>query len=565
MTSSAGVSLPIILCVDDEPAILAVLGNQLRAAFKKEFRIETAESGEEALEIIEELPNTGQEIAVLITDQIMPGMKGDELLIKAHEHIPETPKILLTGQTQLDAVRNAINHAKLSNYIQKPWDREALILTVGEAARNYLQRSQLLEFGQHNRLLKMLNKSTQEISGEMETPMLVEKLIRNLLINTLAERIAVFLENNNELELAGYHNVEESERLSTDLPENAAELTAKFRLLLELFDKQSAAPWETFAEIRNGGQLLGYIWLSNPNERKLFNANQREIVGMLASQAAISLLNARLYSQLNEAFVQLSEQNHKIVESINAARRIQFDTLPDIQMIQAVLPESFIFLKPRDVVSGDFYWFCKQEKRVLLAAVDCTGHGVPGAFMCMLGNSVLNQIIADHPEINPGEILNLLNKRVLQALKQSGDGMDITLCSIELHDNSIGGGSRTGSIRMEYAAAKNPLYLIRNGHLAVCPADKFPIGGRYYSDRFFTNQHVELRPGDRIYMFSDGFADQFGGPKGRKYTYKQLQETFLSLQSVAVSGQGAELSQYLADWQGDNAQVDDILVIGVGF
>lgn len=266
--------------------------------------------------------------------------------------------------------------------------------------------------------------------------------------------------------------------------------------------------------------------------------------------------------QANEEITQqqklLDEQHTEILQSINYARRIQMAILPTIQHVHAAFADAFIFYRPKDIVSGDFFWFHRTQHRIYLAAVDCTGHGVPGAFMSVLGMSLLNQIVNDDPTLEPAEVLNRLHQGVIQSLKQQEagasqqDGMDIALVVLDKSTRML-----------HYAGAHNPMYLMHKGQLETLEADKSPIGGWRYADHKFSNQTVHLQPGDSFYLFSDGLADQFGGQQGRKFSYRRLRELINAHHNQPMASVGRTLEEAFVQWKGDIEQLDDVLVMGV--
>jgi len=217
-----------------------------------------------------------------------------------------------------------------------------------------------------------------------------------------------------------------------------------------------------------------------------------------------------------------------------------------------------VLFKPKDIVSGDFYWFSQVKNKVVFTAVDCTGHGVPGAFMSLIGANALNQIVNGDKHDNPAKILNELNRLSSDALNKSEegesvrDGMDVAICSIDTKKNLL-----------EYAGANNPLYLIRDGELTQTKADKHAIASFEDGQHEYTKHSVELQKGDVIYIFSDGYADQFGGLKGKKFMYRQFRETLLSIIELPMKEQRQILDDRIEEWKGNFEQVDDILVIGV--
>jgi len=256
---------------------------------------------------------------------------------------------------------------------------------------------------------------------------------------------------------------------------------------------------------------------------------------------------------------QIENQNKDIKASIQYASRIQKAVLPPLDSFNALLGESFVFFKPRDIVSGDFYYLNIKNDKIIVAAADCTGHGVPGAFMSLMGISLLNQIISLlHDTFDAAYILNELRANLKKALRQTGksdeakDGMDISLCVIEKHKNQL-----------NYAGAFNPLLLVRNKELSTYPANKMPIGIFIIQDVDFTNHLVETQPGDMLYLYSDGFQDQFGGPDKRKFLPKRLKEVLVEVSDQPLIAQHDFLEKTFSLWKADLSQIDDVLVMGI--
>ncbi len=269
--------------------------------------------------------------------------------------------------------------------------------------------------------------------------------------------------------------------------------------------------------------------------------------------------------EIKEQHDKIAELHKSIMDSIFYARRIQEALLPPDEILSELLPEYFVLFKPRDIVSGDFYWATEHDNRAILVAADCTGHGVPGAFMSMLGISYLNEIVNKIDKVEAHIILNELRANVKKSLRQTGkeneakDGMDIALCIIDYQ-----------KMQMEYAGAFNSLYLIRDGELIKYNADRMPIGIYIREKESFTKHIVPLQKGDCFYIFSDGFVDQFGGPKGTKLMTKRFKELLLENYTKPMSEQKQILDKFLQEWQsytnekGETyRQIDDILVIGV--
>jgi ligand-binding sensor domain-containing protein/serine phosphatase RsbU (regulator of sigma subunit) len=277
--------------------------------------------------------------------------------------------------------------------------------------------------------------------------------------------------------------------------------------------------------------------------------------------SSIKRENKILEEKVEERTQELAQKNKDITSSIQYAKRIQLAILPPLEQIYKHFPQSFVVYKPKDIVSGDFYWFGIKNGKKIIATVDCTGHGVPGAFMSMIGHNLLNQIISENGITEPDQILNALHQGVQAALKQgtnvvdTSDGMDVALCSIDTITNEV-----------KYAGAYRPLFIVNGTHFEKIDADKNPIGGSQLDpDRKFTCHSYFAKPGDTFYMASDGYADQFGGEKGKKFMVKRFNELLLSMQEQNMQEQATILESTFNKWRGSYQQVDDILVIGIRF
>jgi phosphoserine phosphatase RsbU/P len=447
---------PVIICVDDEKIVLDSIKTELKNYFGTHYIIETAEDGEDALEIIREMMRQEMEIPLIISDYIMPNIKGDELLKEVHQMLPDTLKILLTGQATLEGVTNSINNANLYRYIAKPWETKDLELTVSEAVKSYHQ----------NRQLEVQNEQLRELNFALEQ---------------------------------------------------------KVR--------------ERTAEIQRKNQMLE--------------------------------------EQKNELF----QKNVNITASITYARRIQQALLPSKELFKKIFPDSFIFYKPKDIVSGDFYFVdvvhptCLDEQNhethnpvTVIAVADCTGHGVPGALMSMLGMSfladILNGISESNQTVKAFEILEKLRHKVKNALGQTGkadeakDGMDIALCVID-HN----------SRKLQYSGAFNPLYIIQDiaskPELAEIKADRMPIGIYVSENVPFANKEISFRKGDILYMFTDGYVDQFGGNPVEKYKTKNFKQLLLNICHESMSKQHELIKESFNTWKSHHEQIDDVTVIGL--
>ncbi|HWY11974.1 MAG TPA: PAS domain S-box protein [Bacteroidia bacterium] len=286
--------------------------------------------------------------------------------------------------------------------------------------------------------------------------------------------------------------------------------------------------------------------------------DKNEIVGAVLIFRDIT--EKALYARkLQTAHQEIEEKNRNITDSILYAKHIQESTLPEINLLNTVYPESFVIFKPKDIVSGDFYWFAKQDNKFITVVADCTGHGVPGAFMSMIGCGFLNEIVHRNKITEPGEILRKLNKRIRRLLKtntreiKAHDGMDIAICAIDQSSN-----------KMQFAGANRSLIHLSDGNLNVTKGNKYGVGGiQVESTREYTSHEISYNQGDSIYMFTDGFGDQFGGENGRKMMTSNLLKMITSRHSLDMSEQEKVYHNYFEDWRGNQEQTDDVLMIGI--
>jgi CheY-like chemotaxis protein len=301
-------------------------------------------------------------------------------------------------------------------------------------------------------------------------------------------------------------------------------------------------------DIVKGFQLGGVDYITKP-----FNGTE-----LLARvQTHIELKQSK--EKLNDSLQKLQLANQHLTDSINYAQLIQQAVMPHKQDLKTVFKDSFVFLKPRDIVSGDFFWILASPERIILAAVDCTGHGVPGAFVSMLSYQLMHEIIVMRGFWEPDLILYELDKRIKSVFNQGRtelcEGMDVAICSLDLQNRVL-----------EFAGAKNPLIYIYNGDLHFVKGNRVSIGGFKCSPRQenrFTKQVIPIRDPTMFYIFSDGFPDQLGGELGRRFTRKRFRELLRNISHLPIEVQEKALEKALTDWMGNEYdQIDDILVIG---
>lgn len=327
------------------------------------------------------------------------------------------------------------------------------------------------------------------------------------------------------------------------------------RLELETKNKQLWAMSETiYKEKKKSDEQLKEILSEKESLEKLKKENEIKVKALWEQSTAIHKEKDRI----NKLKVEIETRHKEVMDSVNYAKKIQEAILPDLNEIFNHIPHSFILFKPRDIVSGDFYWFAHKNNISIIAAVDCTGHGVPGAFMSMIGNTLLNKLVLEKNIVDPGEILSKLDKEVNHALKQnrsdseSRDGMDVALLKIDYTKMEIC-----------YAGANRPLYYIKENQLTEIKASKFPIGGmQLENEKIFQNHILQVSPFDTFYISTDGFADQFGGV-GKKLMTKKFKDILVSIQDKKMSEQRMYLSNFIEEWKKDFEQTDDILVIGI--
>ena len=289
--------------------------------------------------------------------------------------------------------------------------------------------------------------------------------------------------------------------------------------------------------------------------------NQRFVIYSTAVSLAVALLLGffiyRNYREKKAANLLLAEKNKEITDSINYSRRIQKVILPSENALKKHFPESFVYYRPKDLVSGDFYFLYENHGRVFIAAADCTGHGVPGALLSMIGANTLNQIVIERQENDPGRILGLLNEAVAVIMQKDeteilSDGMDIALCSIDKN-----------TLELCFSGANRPLWLFHAGQLQELKASKNPIGGMNPGENVYDVQCMQLVKGDSIFLFTDGYPDQFGGPRDKKFTTKKLRSLLAEHSGLPLDQQQIILEETITEWRGGREQTDDILVLGV--
>ncbi|WP_233145476.1 PAS domain S-box protein [Labilibacter marinus] len=311
---------------------------------------------------------------------------------------------------------------------------------------------------------------------------------------------------------------------------------------------------------RNEEQIIDEIELSTPLGDRIM---QIKAIPELSDEKILEsvLFVSHDMTDIKRIEQEVKEKNKKISDSINYAQRIQTAILPDTSFIQKHFPRSFIFYRPKDVVSGDFPWFVKKDETFYVAAVDCTGHGVPGALLSFIGYFLLNNIVNIDNNFNAAKILDLLHEGVRTTLKQydegnnGRDGMDLALCKINKEKKVI-----------QYAGAHNPLYLLRDGELIEYKGSRKGIGGKPLlkkKEKVFENHEIPYQDGDKVFIFSDGLPDQLGGDRRKKYQSKRIREALTEKEDLSMAHFERHFSSDFYEWMGEEKQVDDVLLIGI--
>ena len=322
--------------------------------------------------------------------------------------------------------------------------------------------------------------------------------------------------------------------------------------------------YETDAVMKDNQLLITQSELSQTKVKQQRTIIYFFIFGLFSISSLVVLLirqnnqRKKANQELAQKNTLITEQKKEITDSIQYASRIQSALLPPGDYIDKLIPERFIIYFPRDIVSGDYYWITEKNGKVICVSADCTGHGVPGAFMSMLGIAFLNHILSNQVEFHTDEILNDLRTHVIDSLHQTGkegesqDGMDIALYIIDLD-----------KMKLEYSGANMSLYLFRDKELMEFKSDKMPIGIHVKSDMPFSRHNIDIRKNDMLYTNTDGFADQFGGPFQKKFMVKNFKNVLTEIHTKSVEEQKITLINVFNDWKGNFAQVDDVLVVGI--
>ncbi|MFH0843205.1 MAG: AAA family ATPase [Bacteroidota bacterium] len=448
------------------------------------------------------------------------------------------------------------------------------------------------EFSHPEKLdLATVQKASQAISGEIHLDKLLEKLMNIVIANAGAQKGFLLLNEEDGLfvegeAIAGKEEVTVLQHVPYADQNNIALIIVNYVLRInEMVVLDNAGNLGSFKAdpyiTRNKpksilclplffkNKMSGILYLENNLTPSAFTSERVDVLKILTGQIVISIENARLYKSLEEYSLTLEQkviertqkieyQNKEITSSIRYASRLQKALLPPDEELIRLLPSSFILSKPKDIVSGDFYWFTRKDDKIIIAVADCTGHGIPGAFMSILGISFLNEIINKAITIRANELLNQLSGQVIKSLHQTGknvetrDGMEMGLCVFDF-----------GKQKLQYSGASRSLYLIRDNELKEHRGDSMPIGFYEKEDQSFTNTEILFQKNDIIYLFTDGYIDQFGGIERKTFRSANFKKLLIHIHNLPLIQQKEELEKKYEEWRGDIDQVDDILIIGI--
>lgn len=510
----------IIMCVDDEKIILDALSQDLADHFPHE--IETVDNGEEALDLIKELLKEGLEIPVILSDQLMPGMKGDEFLEQAHLLSPLSKKIMLTGQASSLAVGNSLNKANLYRYISKPWNAQDLLMTVDNALKAYIAAKELRD---RMTLQEGLVNTIHHMSEELKTSVLIPRLLKASLQHLKLQR-SLFIFHNPDISVS-YEVVSQPGNviLSREISEEEIRKNYPITFLENLrqhpefhfianirtdnqwkhdeFIKNTKIKAIVCAPIRHSDDVLGYLYLDT-KEKVYLNSIYLDFLELFLKSAG-SLLNQAFIIERTEQIVSertavVEEQAESLQHSIKYARRIQQALLPGSNLIKKYIPETLVIYEPRDLVSGDFYWFTHEAQADYLSIADCSGDGIAGAFMAVFSHAHLTETITRKSIKEPTAVLETLHSSLqttfLETQMPEKPQVQIIICKFDYQQHHL-----------NFSSAVIPLIILRKSKFLVFQGAQVPVGDEHFQTESL--QTVPLEPGDLIILATHGIISEF--------------------------------------------------------
>lgn len=547
-----------ILLIESSEGEALIIAELLQSYNEQKLELFHVISLEEATNFLNE-----NKVDVALVNLFLDDSFGIHTFNNLFKRFPETPFIVLTDVDDDLIGRNAVKRGAQDYLIKSLLNKNILFRTIIYAIERKQTEENLRKSEEKYRELFMRSKDAIYISS-----------INGEFVDINPAGLALFgydIEDINYLKVKDLYVHSEDRDLLLYKLDNDNEVE-DYEIELIKKDKKTKLHCLLNATVvyNDLNELIGYqgIIKDITAKKNAEEALYRSLRDLDQANKELNYLNATLEEKVQQRTKELkskmaivANQNKEITESINYAKRIQASILPSSNKIKHYLPNSFIYYSPKDIVSGDFYWFEHLNKNPMLAIVDCTGHGVPGAFMSIIGYTQLNEIVTDQKITDPGTVLKELDKRVRMALNQnkdiegnSKDGMELGFIYIDVNSKQI-----------HYSGAMRPLYYVRNGELTILKGDKFSIGGPSLTTKQFTTKSISYKEGDCLYLFSDGYPDQFGGPHGKKFMTKNVGKMVTSISNLDMNEQGEIIVQTILDWKRDEEQIDDILITGIKF
>jgi len=465
--------------------------------------------------------------------------------LRTKKHLPNVPYLLISKENKFIK-----NKEKLTiDCILFPFTKEQLSFRVQNLIS--FQKSKLEIYEQHEKLRKYFDKSRKKTIDLFGKHIDLKKAQKEIEYQNVKLEQTIDKKKYKTIELFGKHIDLKKAKKEIDFQKSEIERQNEF--LERILEKKKRKTIDLFAKHLDLKLAKKDLIQKKEILEKVLEKNKQKTLDLFAKHIDLKKAKKEIHQQKN----QIEKQNQSITDSIKYAGFIQSAVLPREEYVKEVIPKHLIIYEPRDIVSGDFYWMEKIDDILYIIAADCTGHGVPGAFMSMLGISLLNELVNRYKNKKANQIMELLRDKVIFSLHQTGrmdeaaDGMDLSFCIIN-----------TKNYQMQFSGAHNPVYIIRKNELIEIKGDRMPIGFSLRINKPFTNHDFDLQKGDKIYMFSDGFADQFGGEHGMKMRYKVFQQHLIEAQKLDFEKQHDFLMDKYTKWKGEYNQIDDILVLG---
>lgn len=486
------------------------------------------------------------------------------------------------NEVRINLIRNLASYAIIAIdnaliYQNQEQLIEARTARVREQSEEIATQKEKIEKSFEN--IQMLSEIGKTLSSYLSVEAIIEKLYEQ--VNNLMDAdlfgLGIYKKESNSLLFPAsvehgkliepYQNsLEDTNRFSVWAFTNQQEIFANnlevdlskygFKIINSLASKKGIAQSIIYLPLQSRNKTVGVIGVQSMRQNA-YNSNHLHLLRSMAVYAAIALGNANSYEKIKEQRNQVEKASEKVRASINYAKRIQEALLPNAKAIKRAFPKSFVLFKPRDIVSGDFYWFNQKGGITFLAALDCTGHGVPGAFMSMIGNELLNEAVNRVGLKEPNQILRHMHKGVRKDLRQyetdNRDGMDMVICTINKAEK-----------KLKFAGANNPIIYMQDGEMHVIKGDRLPVGGEQRElDRQYTQHVIDISKPTTFYLFSDGYPDQFGGRDGKKFMAKKFRKLLYAIHDRPMDEQKEIMETTLSKWMNGYRQIDDILVMGV--